>query len=178
MGKREDALMAKIAAALGKSTEEIKEVAKPLNTTEDRMYQGQAIINFFKARIRPRLELKETEYQFNNRYREWQFKICGHCNREFAYAYHYEGVKFCCIECLDAELRKIGMKVTHGRGLTSRWGLVHPAVISAETLENLRAAYPDSAGAFDVPFYLVRPTLHEEFHQTDQVEDPLLSIAE
>lgn len=157
MSKREENLLAKIAAQLGTNFEEIKEAAQPLYSAEATILEAQSIYNFYQARVRPEQGKTETKTAFEKRYREWQFKICRHCDREFAYAYHYEGVSFCSLECVDASLQKIGMKLTRGRDIRLRWGQKHPAIVSADALEAIRVAYPDSLGTGDVPFESALP---------------------
>lgn len=162
LGKRQENLLAKIAEALGKDITEITEAAAPLYTTEARILQGQAIHNFFTARVKPEKRLKETDAQFQARYNEWQFKVCESCNLDFAYAYSYDGVKFCSLECLDAALRKMGLQVTPNRDVKMRWGMNHPAIVPASVLAELRTAYADSLGTHDVSFQTARPKPHDD----------------
>jgi len=157
MSKREENLLAKIAAQLGTNLDEIKEAAQPLYTAEATILEAQSIYNFYLARIRPEQGVKESKTDFERRYREWQFKICRRCDREFAYAYHYEGVSFCSLECVDAQLKSIGMELTRGRDVRLRWGQKHPAIVNADALETLRSVYPDSLGTSDVPFESALP---------------------
>lgn len=168
MGKRDENLLAKIAAQLGKNLEEIKEAAQPLYTAEATILEAQSAFNFYEARVRPEQGMKETKTDFEKRYREWQFKLCRRCDREFAYAYHYEGVAFCSLECVDAALQEIGMILTRGRDVRLRWGQKHPAIVGPDALTTIRAAYPDSAGTYDVPF----ESAHPKFREAHQVPTP------
>lgn len=168
MGKRQDNLLAKIAALTGKSFEEIKEVATPpLLSHEESVYEAQAVLNFFYARVQPTQRAKETDKQFEARYHEWRFKTCKECNLEFAYAYTYEGVAYCSLDCLDASLRKVGLQVTRGRDLRKRWGQYVPAVVSASALATMRSAYSDSEGVYDVPFQKALPKPQPELYQQE-----------
>jgi hypothetical protein len=162
LGKRQENMLAKIAAALGKDVQEIKEAAAPLYTTEARVYQEQAIYNFFTVRIKPERRSKETDAEFDARYKEWRFKICEECDTRFAYAYSYDGVKFCSLECVDAALRKIGLQVTPNRDTKKRYGNQHPAIVPASALLALETAFPDSEGIYDDPSQTDLPKLPEE----------------
>jgi hypothetical protein len=169
LGKRQENLLAKIAAQLGKDVEEVKEAAAPLYSTEARILEAQSVLNFFKARVRPERQTitvggkkrPETDAEFEARYKEWNFKICKQCQGEFAYSYTYDGVAYCSLECVDAALRTIGLQVTRGREVKKRWGKYHPAIVSASALESLRDVYSDSAGTHDVPFQTALPKLPE-----------------
>jgi hypothetical protein len=170
LGKRQENMLAKIAAALGKDLEEVKEVAAPMYTQEAKMLQKQAVYNFFKARVKPEKikvfvngkERLETDFEFEARQREWRFKICETCGGMFAYAYSYDGVKFCSLECVDAALKKIGLGVTPNRDPKKRWGMNHPAIVPASVFAELQDVYSDSAGTSDDPFPIVRPTPQQE----------------
>lgn len=181
MGKRQENLMAKIAAALGKDVEEIKEAAAPLYTTEARILQGQAIYNFFKARIKPEKCMvtvngktrQETDFEFQARVNEWRFKTCAECDLTFAYAYSYDGVKFCSLECLDAALKKIGLQVTPNRDVKMRWGMSHPAIVPSSVLEELQGAYSDSLKEHDVHVQTDHPKYPQESDDHQQALNPL-----
>lgn len=181
MGKRQENLLAKIAAQLGKDVEEIKEVAAPLYTQEARVLQKQAIYNFFKARVKPEKIMVtvngkkrvETDKEFEERQREWRFKECEECNGKFAYAYSYDGVKFCSLECLDAALKKIGLQVTPNRDPKMRWGNSHPAIVPASVVQELSDAFPARANTSDDPFPIVHP-----IHQQESREDLVSNLLE
>jgi hypothetical protein len=163
MGKRQENLLAKIAAQLGKPVEEIKEVAAPLYTDEARVLIAQSVYNFFTARVRPERKVKESDSAFEARYREWNFKICRHCQGEFAYAYAYDGVAFCSLECVEADLReKTGLDLTKGREPKMRWGIRHPAIVPAPVLTELRSSFSESEGIYDVPLTTLPPKSPEE----------------
>jgi hypothetical protein len=170
--KRQENLLAKIAQHLGKDLEEVKEAALPLYSYEEEVMERQSIINFFKARVRPerqRITVNgksrlETDAEFEKRYNEWRFKECRNCNRMFAYAYSYDGVAFCSLDCLDEDLKKMGLELTRNRDVKKRWGLTRPAVVPAPVLELLQDAYPNHEGTFDVPVQTVLPKLRQEQH--------------
>lgn len=166
LGKRQENLLAKIAAQLGTNLDEVKEAALPLYTQEQEVLERQSILNFFKARVRPeRQNIKvngrmrqETDKEFEERYNEWRFAVCKGCNRDFVYAYSYAGVTHCSLECLDVTLRKeAGIEVTRSRDAKMRWGPVHPAIVPSSALESLRLSFPDSEGTYDVPVQTFPP---------------------
>lgn len=143
--KFEEALKG-IAKRRGTSTEEIKEDAgfDTLYSTEGAIYEAMAVFNFFKSRIEPLLEPKEDPKKFDARRREWRFRKCDGCSEEFAYAYHYEGVKFCSLDCLEEALRKIGITFSRHRDLAKRWGpTAYPAIVPSSALKALKASYSD-----------------------------------
>lgn len=138
-----NAILAGFANTMGKDEEVLKEQVATLYDAESNYYEGQAVYNFFKARVEPRLEKNEFPADFDKRYREWRIRVCEECEEEFAYAFHYDGVKFCSLDCLDNALKKIGLQVTRGRELTKRWGLFfHPAIVPSSALKSLKEIYP------------------------------------
>jgi hypothetical protein len=149
--------LAKILAGLAKfngtevTPEEIQEQIKPLYSQESQMYIGQAILNFFAARIQPRLEKGESETAFDKRYREWRIKNCKLCKEEFAYAWSFDGVSYCSHECLEASLKEIGITMQRDRDLKLRYGpYSHPAIVPSAALAVLKDQYSEVAsGAFD-----------------------------
>lgn len=180
IGKRQENLLAKIAEALGKNVEEIKEKAAPLYSYEEEVYQRQAIINFFEARVQPTRRMikengksrQETDAEFEARYKEWNFKKCKHCTEIFAYAYTYDGVAYCSLECVDAELKKIGLELTRGRDTKRRWGNHHPAIVPPSALEALQNAFPNPEGTFDVPVQSVLPKFRGEPDHDESSPNP------
>ena len=150
----QEKLLAKIAALTGSDATELKEKADKSNlySHDEMVFESQSVINFFRARILrrpPTRKQGETLLSFNARLLEyeaaayeWKTRECEGCQMPFAYAYTYEGVKFCSLDCMDAELRKIGLKVTRGRDLRKRWGLFHPAIVPSEAYSNLKRLYP------------------------------------
>lgn len=175
--KRQENLLAKIAQQLGKDFDEVVEAALPLYSHEEEVMERQAIINFFKARVRPqKIQVTvngktrlETDAEFEKRYNEWRFKECKTCHSMFAYAYSYEGVGYCSLGCLDEELKKIGLALTRDRDVKKRWGPTRPAIVPASALESLQAAYPNPEGTFDVPVQTVLPKLQQEQHNDSQL---------
>jgi hypothetical protein len=176
LGKRQENLLAKIAAQLQMDVEEIKDKAAPLYTTEARTLQAQAVLNFFSVRVKLERQMvtvngkkrPETDAEFEARYREWNFKTCKHCKLEFAYAYTYDGVAYCSLECVDASLAEIGLQVTRNRDPKMRWGNFHPAIVSASSLAELRDVYSDSEGVYDGPVPTSLPK-----HLEEQLENPV-----
>lgn len=128
------------------TAEELQEQIKPLYSQESTMYIGQAVLNFYTARIQPRIEKGEKEPAFDARYREWRIKKCKHCHEEFAYAWSYDGVSYCRMECLQAALNEIGITLTRDRDLTLRWGIYsHPAIVPSDALAVLKEQYFEKA---------------------------------
>jgi hypothetical protein len=144
-------ILSQIAAKQGTTPEELRE-AEGINsnlTYVDQMIEAQSTLNFFIARIQPLMEKGEAPFKFDKRFREWRFRTCEGCQEEFAYAYAYEGVKYCSLDCLSDALEKIGLKLTVGRDLKKRWGPhYHPAIVPSSALSVLKSAYgeqfPDS----------------------------------
>lgn len=158
--KKFERALASYAAATGIDAEKLKEDVniEALYTDEDNMYEGQAIYNFFKYRIRPILEGKkpgESEARFKTReedwekaYNEWKIRECEGCGETFAYALSYEGVKYCSLYCLDKDLEKIGLHVTRGRDIRKRWGVQqHPAIVPSSAFRALKEIYSSDAEA-------------------------------
>lgn len=153
-------LLAKIAAVTQSDVGELKEKHEQGNlySHEEQVFESQSVINFYRAVIARRPpEKKQGESQLSfisrmNEYEkarnEWRIRTCEGCNNTFAYAYSYEGVKFCSLDCMDAELRKIGLQVTRGRDLRKRWGLYHPAIVPSSALEELKRLYPQEVETF------------------------------
>lgn len=156
--KTEQNKLAKILAGFAKhsgtevNAEEIENQLKPLYSQESQMYIGQSILNFFAARIQPRLEKGEKEFDFDRRYREWRIKHCKTCGEEFAYAWSYDGVSQCSMECLEKSLKDIGITMQRDRDLKLRYGCYsHPAVIPSEAYAILKEKYSEVAPDAFVP---------------------------
>ncbi len=152
MKKTDQNKFAKLMEAFAKANgtevnhEEIQEQIKPLYSPESTMYIGQAILNFFAARIQPRLEKSEAEAKFDARYREWRIKNCKTCGEEFAYAWSFDGVANCSMECLEKALHDIGLTLTRDRDLKLRYGpYSHPAIVPAAALKELKDQYGTAA---------------------------------
>lgn len=133
-----DKLSEKLAAFLNMPVEEVKEKAKQLYSYEETVLEIQSVINYYRARVQPRQGPKESDTDFDKRYQEWRIRVCEGCNLEFAYAHSYEGVKFCSLDCLDSELRKMGLSVTYGRPLEKRWGRLVPAIVPSSAFKLLK----------------------------------------
>ena len=128
----------------GIEVEELKEKNNlgDVNTYDNIMYEAQATLNFFTARIKPFLEKDEPPAAFDRRYREWRIRECEECKEEFAYAYAYEGIKFCSLDCLAESLQKMGLRLTIGRDLKKRWGPhYHPAIVPSSAFGALQEVY-------------------------------------
>lgn len=151
MNKRELKKFEKLLAGMAKvnsmEVEEIKETAG-LNTVyshDEQVYETQSVLNFFQSRIAPRIEAKEPVAAFDKRFHEWRFKDCKQCRERFAYAYHYDGVAYCSLDCMDEALKAIGLQATRGRDLKKRWGARHPAIVPSTALAALETLYGSSA---------------------------------
>lgn len=140
--KKFEEILAVQAKAAGVSEEDLKQSfgIDTLYSQEEAVYEAQAVLNFFRHRRAPEMKKGETEQQFDARYREWRFKICEGCNEEFAYAYHYDGVKYCSLDCLEKALQEIGIRLTRNRPLELRWGrTAYPAIVSSSALKTLKS---------------------------------------
>lgn len=133
MAKREDNLMEKIAAMLEKPVEEVKE-QKALYTEEEAILEAQSVLNFYEWRRTLVKGPKETDRQFEARERVWRYKSCEGCKQRFAYSFHYDGVKFCSLDCLRIGLRKIGLDFSYARPLHLRWGFQYPGIVPSSAL--------------------------------------------
>lgn len=162
MGKREhnkvQHALEKFAAAAGLDSDSLKQEIDldSLYSQAENMMEGQAVINFFKFRIKPILDGKkpgestvkfnQREKEWENAYNEWKIRECETCHLPFAYALDYEGVKYCSLYCLDKELKSIGLHVTRGRDLRKRWGVsYHPAIVPSSAFDSLHQIYGDRA---------------------------------
>lgn len=138
MGKRDEKMLAKIAALLGKDVDEVKE-QQALYTEEEAILEAQSVLNYYEWRRELTKGAKETDAQFEQRCRVWRYKICEGCNLKFAYSYHYDGVKFCSLDCLQVGLERIGLRVTYGQPLMKRWGLRYPGLVPSSALQALES---------------------------------------
>lgn len=181
--KSKDKLLSQIAAFLGQDEEEVKKVATTANrySHDEMMMEGQSVLNFYKIRINERpperkqgesvLKFTQRQQEYEAKYNEWKFKECETCKEEFAYAYTYDGVKFCSLDCLQSALEGAGLKFTPGRDLRKRWGTHHPAVVSSTALAELKSANSDHSSAFSSdPVRLPRQT-HQEDDSHSHSED-------
>jgi hypothetical protein len=138
VAKREDNLMAKIAAMLEKPVEEIQE-AKALYTEEEAILEAQSVLNYYEWRLGLVQGPKETDAQFDRRCHVWRYKACESCKERFAYSYHYDGVKFCSLDCLKVALNKIGIQITYNQPLRKRWGLRYPGIVPSTALSSVES---------------------------------------
>lgn len=150
MSKRQQAsfekLMQKIAKVSNTDVDALKKQHEinDIYTDDDRFYEAQAVYNFYRARVEPFITKNEKPENFDKRYREWRIRTCEGCGEEFAYAFAYEGVKFCSLECLEAGLAAIGIKYSRHHDLKRRWGhFHHPAIVPSSALEALKTVYQE-----------------------------------
>lgn len=144
MKKREENLLAKIANLLGKEVEEVKE-ARALYTEEEAALEAQSVLNYYEWRRRLVRDPKETDRVWEARQRVWQYKTCKGCEEQFAYSYHYDGVAYCSLDCLQVALKKIGLNVTYGQPLMKRWGLRYPGIVPSSALKSVESVLAASS---------------------------------
>lgn len=157
MGKRDqkkfDDVVAAMATIQGKTPEEIMESmgVKSQLTVEEAMYEATAVLHFFESRIQPLMEKDESPEQFDKRFRAWKFKDCKGCGDKFAYAWHYDGVTCCSLDCVAKVLAEQGIEFRPWRDIKRRWGPTsHPAVVPAPALKTLVQQYGhDVPNAFE-----------------------------
>ena len=113
--KRTQAKILEFLQSQGLDTSGIKE---PLLTDEEQLLEAQSVLNYFENN-------KEGFY----------YEKCRGCGMKFAYSYHYKGIKSCSIECMAAQLRKIGIQWHYGRDLHDRWDRYYPAIVPGVVLE-------------------------------------------
>lgn len=176
MTKRQQAklekLLAQMGQALGKDEKILLEQANPLHSTESSFYEAQAVINYFKYRIKPLIEKGEKPEDFDKRYREWRIKICEGCGDRFAYSFAYDGVKYCSYDCLEKALLDIGIVMRRDRELKLRWGVhYHPAVVPSSALESLETLYADAVSDAYVPSQSDLPKSQNAHHSDTQEQD-------
>lgn len=165
MKKREENLLAKIANLLGKDVEEVKE-AKAVYTEEEQMYEAMSVYNFFEWRKSLVRGLKETDAQWEARNRVWKYRICAECTGKFAYSLHYDGVKFCSLECLKEALKKQGLTFNPYRPLSKRYGFhQRPGIVPASALLSVESALAASS--------LEQPENASSDHPTRPVQYPV-----
>ena len=103
------------------------EINLPTETDEEQLLEAQAVVNYFVQR-------KEHG---NRDVPGWIYETCKVCGDTFVYAYHYEGIKSCSIECMANQLRDIGIEWHYGRPQHLRWGSNFPAIVSAQALRQI-----------------------------------------
>lgn len=143
-GKREENMLAKIANLLAKPVEEIKE-ARAIYTEEEAALEAQSVLNYYEWRRRLIREKGETDRVWEARNKVWQYKTCKGCNEKFAYSYHYDGVAYCSLDCLQVALKEIGLAVTYGQPLMKRWGLRYPGIVPSSALKSLESVFSASS---------------------------------
>jgi hypothetical protein len=148
MDKREqkklDELMQQFSQVNGTPLEELqKQVESSRYSNEELMYEAQSVLNFYEARIRPYIEKGEQPENFDKRYREWRIRTCRSCGEEFAYAWAFDGVTCCSLECVEAELAKIGLRFSWHKDFKRRYGFTSPAIVPSSAFATLRTAFQD-----------------------------------
>lgn len=152
-------LLNKIASNLGMTKEEAMEESD-LTTFEDKMIEGQSVLDYYTWRRSLTKKPKETDDQFNKRLDQWKYKQCKSCKETFAYNFHYDGVAYCSLMCLDQALRDIGLVFHYNRDLNKRWGYTHPSIINSQVLKLVeqlfycRLEVSSETGDQDLPKYL------------------------
>ena len=170
-------LLQKIAKVTQSDPEELAKKAEQgsLYSFEEQVLESQSVINFYRARIARRpptrkqgeslLSFTSRQVEYEKAANEWRIRTCEGCKLEFAYAFSYEGVKFCSLDCLDSELRKMGLKVTRGRDMVKRWGLLHPAIVPASAYAMLKQReaeiYSESSEETPEPSYTPSVSQHD-----------------
>jgi len=143
--QRMEEILHQFSALNHSNFEELKAQATAgLYSEEDLAYETQSIINFYEARIRPYIEKGEKPEDFDKRYREWRIKVCKNCGEEFAYAWSYDGVTHCSLNCQEEALAKIGVVFSRSHDLKKRYGYFsHPAIVPASALATLRTVFSE-----------------------------------
>lgn len=116
--KKAQRALALAAEVLGRPVE------VPTESLSDLMAQGQAVLNYFRARS----EFKE--------------KTCWQCGGLFAYCWDREGILYCSVPCMAKALEKKGMTWDPSKLPEKRWGRTIPAVVPSEALEILQEVVP------------------------------------
>jgi hypothetical protein len=179
MDKREQAklnkLMQQFSQVNGTPLQELqKKVETSLYSDEELMYEAQSVLNFYEARIRPYLEKGEKPENFDKRYREWRIRVCKACGEEFAYAWTFDGVSCCSLECQETELAKIGLRFSWHKNFKRRYGYTFPAIVPSSALATLRTAFQDYVPDVFSSDEFARPNLqvhHVESHTQDNLPE-------
>ena len=159
MGKRQDNLLAKIAALVSESsgeevsTEAVKDM-RSLYTEEEAMLEAQSVESYYHWRKHLVREKGESDRAWEARQRIWQYKTCSECKNRFAYAYHYDGVKYCSLDCMVSGLKKLGIQFHPGRPMQKRYGYQKPSVVPSAALEAVESL-------------LSAPSDYDEFEPSD-----------
>lgn len=109
-----DRLLKEASAYLG------KEVKLPDETTDDKVAEAQAVVNY--------LEAPQT----------FKEKICKHCGEPFLYRWNRDAIAYCSIQHMADSLRELGLVWDPSRDPHERWGRVLPEVVSASAVACLR----------------------------------------
>lgn len=168
-GKNQEKLLSKIAALLEKPVEEIKE-ARSIYTEEEQVLEAQSVLNFYEWRRTLIRQKGESDRIWEARQRVWKYKICTGCDARFAYSYHYDGVKYCSLDCLKKELRAIGLELSVGRPLNLRWGHRYPGIVPSSALLAIESEHVASSSENDVSEELSLPKSHHNAYASSHLE--------
>lgn len=174
MKKREENMLAKIANLLNKPVEEIKE-ARALYTEEEAILEAQSVLNYYEWRKSLTREKGEPDRIWEARQRVWQYKECKGCKERFSYSYHYDGVAYCSLDCLQVALKEVGLSVTYGQPLMKRWGLRYPGIVPSTALksvESVLSAYSSEQPDVDESSLPKSQTID----QTEKIQDSESSL--
>jgi len=116
----QEKLQKELAKYLGKEVEEIP-IENVLETSEESLQEGQAVINYFEKNGKG-----------------FVHAVCDTCKQDFAYAWNYSGIKSCSVECMSNKLESLGLKWRPERPQFLRWGHTVPAVVSSNALKAIR----------------------------------------
>ncbi len=100
---------------------ELPEVKEPVEKASDLMREAQSVIYYYETR--------------GSGFKE---KECKHCGQIFAYLWNSDSINFCSLNCVAADLEKIGIKWDPAKPPAERWGKFVPAVVSPKALELLK----------------------------------------
>lgn len=108
------------AQFLGKPVETL-EINLPVETTDDKMAEAQAILNYFEVR--------------GEGFRDKQCKQCGDW---FAYRWNRDAIAYCSVYCGSKALEQIGLHWNPLKDLKERYGRTAPMVVPPAALEILK----------------------------------------
>lgn len=143
--KSDDKLMEKVAALLNRDVEEIKEL-RAVYSQEEQIYEAQSVLNYYEWRKRPEQQHGEPKHLWEKRLQVWKHKTCEGCKQPFAYSLHYDGVKYCSLDCLRMALHEMGLELTPYRPLNLRWGHRYPGIVPSSALAAIELAVAVSDG--------------------------------
>lgn len=119
---------------LEKQGHDTEKIELPLMTDEEQLYEAQAVLNYFESNGE-----------------NFHYETCSSCGMQFVYAYSYNGIKTCSIECMRDNLRRIGLDWHYGRSLKMRWGRYYPAVVPGYALAAIQDDVPEQLNHHESP---------------------------